>query len=134
MLSKPFAMFFFISIVLNSIILEATKSNRYHSICKQCSRLFLFIRFLSFLIYTHTSTHSFIHSFIHSFTHTHTTDTGIGSEGAQSLSEALKTNTTLTSLDFGGERIYPLRARNYKCASPHFLQKFTTSPQQTSSK
>jgi hypothetical protein len=29
---------------------------------------------------------------------------------------------------------YPLRARNHKCASPHFLQKFTTSPQQTSSK
>jgi hypothetical protein len=49
-----------------------------------------------------------IHSFIHSHTHTHTHTTGnkIESEGIQSLSEALKTNTTLTSLNLESEWIY----------------------------
>ena len=32
------------------------------------------------------------------------TDNGIGAEGAHALSDALKVNTTLTTLDLGGEQ------------------------------
>jgi hypothetical protein len=59
---------------------------------------------LSISKYTYLFTHSFIHSFILSFTHT--TGNELGSEGVQSLSEVLKTNTTLVELYLGGKWIY----------------------------
>jgi hypothetical protein len=60
------------------------------------------------IINTHTflSLSKHIYSFIHSFILTHTTDNNIESKGVQSISEVLKTNTTLASLNLAGEWIY----------------------------